>query len=95
VLILYPECAQTHLCASVISKTFRVFYPQTPFYSRNETGQEKRVEIEELNDHEEEKNRKGYRKLVDTGQMENGLRRRGRHASSVARGAEGRCAPGD
>jgi hypothetical protein len=24
-----------------------------PFYSRNDTGQERRVEIEELNDHEE------------------------------------------
>jgi hypothetical protein len=31
------------------------------------------------------------RKLVDTGQMENGLRR-GRHASSVVRG---RCVPGN
>jgi hypothetical protein len=60
VLILYLECAQTHLCASVISKTFPGILPSDPLFTAGtRLEQEKRVEIKELNDHEEEKNRKG------------------------------------
>jgi hypothetical protein len=91
VLILYPECAQTHLCASVISKTFPGVLPSDPLFSRNETGRDKTFEIKELNDYEEERTGR-VRKLADIGQMEDGLKRRDRHASSE--GTEGRCAPG-
>jgi hypothetical protein len=50
---------RTPVCASLISNKFAGYFTlRLPFSSRNmRMGEEKRVEIEELNDHEEEKNR--------------------------------------